>query len=197
MGGFLAFIAFGALPAWGLYMFVAAGQGRHPDPFLALVAVAATTKAPRPTARSDGMFECESCKRAFETIHGVTIHRARHCKGPTAAMLAAAKAEEEAAKAEEKAEAAAKAEVEAAAAKAEGGTGAMEVETENASAERDVPGRSPDTLGGGSGGGCGSAATGSAPAMSSKMEQKAIEELDDMSIIEEVRIVHLLEHACK
>lgn len=69
--------------------------------------------------------------------------------------------------------------------------------TENASAERDVPGRSPDTLGGGSGGGCGSAATGSAPAMSSKMEQKAIEELDDMSIIEEVRIEHLLEHACK
>ena len=43
LAGSLALIACGTLPAWGLYLFVAAGQGRHPDPFLALVAVGATT----------------------------------------------------------------------------------------------------------------------------------------------------------
>jgi uncharacterized protein (TIGR00297 family) len=42
MAGSLALVAFGTLPAWALYLFVAAGHGRHPDPFLAMVAVGAT-----------------------------------------------------------------------------------------------------------------------------------------------------------
>ena len=48
-------------------------------------------------------------------------------------------------------------------------------------ASRDAPLRSPGALGGG-GGSCGSAA----PTMSDKLEQKAMDELDDMSIIDEV-----------
>jgi hypothetical protein len=49
--------------------------------------------------------------------------------------------------------------------------------------EHDLPLRSPSGFGGS--GGCGSAKS-AAPAMTVKLEQKAIEELEDMSIIEEV-----------
>ena len=59
--------------------------------------------------------------------------------------------------------------------------------TEGAPAEREVSTHSPGSLGGGgSSSSCGSGPAGPVP-MSSKMEQKAIEELDDMSIIDEVR----------
>ena len=42
--------------------------------------VTAAIKPPPPLPREDGMYECEDCKRAFDSVHGRQIHRARHCE---------------------------------------------------------------------------------------------------------------------
>lgn len=58
------------------------------------------------------------------------------------------------------------------------------INPKTATSEKEAPLRSPGAFGGGGGGGCG---TPPAPTMATKLEQKAIDELDDMSIIDDVR----------